>query len=302
MADRLEAERAEEHEFLERLRYVEIVTRRRIQAHLIGESESSVTGPGLDFRDHKLYQKGDDYRRIDWNATSRFSQPLVKRYFGDKEITAWLILDLSSSMYFRTGFGGKVFSLIELVASLAFSASCLHIRTGLIGFSDQVEIVVAPKRGRKVWEVLRAIPRKRARRGKTGAEIVLRDIHRRVRRNSMIFFISDFIGLEDIFQQPEFKYLVRHHDFIPVVLEDPLERQVPQLPGLYLAADPESGHRHRLYFSKRNSRAWNTWIQERKNELVSQFYRMNLDYLWLNSSEEDFLNRVGEFFIRRKLS
>src|SRR5262245_54333245 len=89
-------------EWLEDLRSLDIYTRRRIESHLLGEYQSSARGTGFEFFDHKKYQRGDDYRRIDWNATARLRHPFVKRFNDDKEINVWLLVDLSSSMYFQT--------------------------------------------------------------------------------------------------------------------------------------------------------------------------------------------------------
>ena len=70
-------------ELLERLQFVEIYTRKRIQAHVLGEYESSLKGTGFEFREHKKYQRGDDYRRIDCNVTARFQYPYVKQFVAE---------------------------------------------------------------------------------------------------------------------------------------------------------------------------------------------------------------------------
>jgi len=114
------------------------------------------------------------------------------------------------------------------------------------------------------------------------------------------FFLSDFISLEQMFENPQMSYLARHHDLIPVVIEDPLERAVPQLPGLHLTEDSESGHRRMSYWSKENVNKYQREIERRKESLTSMFYSMNLDSLWIDAGDENFVDRLLEHFLRRR--
>ena len=288
-------------DFSGELRFIEIYTKKRILAHLLGEYESSIVGTGLEFFEHKKYQRGDDYRRIDWNVTARSQYPYVKRFLADKEINVWLVGDLSSSMFFGSKARSKSEVMIQIVAVLGFSASYLNMKVGFLGFSDEVELLVTPKRSRAVtWEILRLIPRSRADRRSTKFQAVVETLYGNVRGTSMIFFLSDLIDLEDMFENPQVKHLIQHHDFIPVVIEDPFERTIPKIPGLQCVRDSESGHRIMFYWSRENRRRYAQGMEQRREALITSFYRMNLDFLWIDIDSEDIVDRLVEFFIRRK--
>ncbi|MDA2934188.1 DUF58 domain-containing protein [Acidobacteria bacterium AH-259-D05] len=285
---------------LERLQLIEIYTRKRILAHILGEYESPRKGAGFEFREHKRYQPGDDYRRIDWNVTSRFHYPYVKQFVAEKEVNVWLVTDLSSSMFFGSAGRSKSEIMTDVVAVLGFSASHLNMKVGFLGFSDQVESLLAPKQRRAVtWDILRLIPRSRSTRRTTHFGGVVETLQRQMKVTSMIFLLSDFISLEQIFETAGVRHLARHHDLVPVVIEDPLERSVPHIPGVHCTQDPESGRRRMSYWSRENVREYRREMKRRQERLSRLFYRMDLDFLWIDAGDENFVDRLVEFFIRR---
>ncbi len=289
-----------QEDFHEQLRLIELYTRKRIQAHIFGEYESPHKGTGFEFREHKRYQLGDDYRRIDWNVTSRLQYPYVKQFVAEKEVNVWLVADLSSSMFFGSSGRTKSDVMTETVAVLGFSASQLNMKVGFLGFSDQVESMVAPKQSRAViWEILGMIPRSRPRSHTTRFAGVVETLLKRMKGTSMIFLLSDFIALEQIFETAGVRHLARYHELIPVVVEDPLEKAVPRIPGLHCTRDPESGRRRMSYWSSENVREYEHEMKGRREQLTRLFYRMDLDFLWLDAGDHNFVDRLVEFFIRR---
>ena len=150
------------------------------------------------------------------------------------------------------------------------------------------------------WDILRLIPRSRSSRRPTRFDDIAETLRKRIKGTSLIFFLSDFIALEQMFEDSQMRYLARHHDLIPVVIEDPLERAIPQFPGLHLTEDSESGHRRMSYWSKENVNKYQREIELRKESLTSMFYLMNLDSLWIDTGDENFVDRLLEHFLRRR--
>ena len=75
---------------------------RRLDGILQGDYRSLFTGHGFDLAEVREYQAEDDIRYMDWNVTARMDAPYVRQYIEDREITAWLVLDLSPSIDFGT--------------------------------------------------------------------------------------------------------------------------------------------------------------------------------------------------------
>lgn len=86
-----------------------------------GDYRTIFRGTGVDFRDLREYEPGDDLRHIDWNVTARTDVPFVRQYTEDRELTAWLLLDRSASMGFGPTDRPKHAVLLELATT---SRSC----------------------------------------------------------------------------------------------------------------------------------------------------------------------------------
>ncbi|MFM2067459.1 MAG: hypothetical protein RLZZ584_2368 [Pseudomonadota bacterium] len=93
---------------------------KRLDGLLQGDYRSLWRGAGLDLAELREYQHGDDVRHIDWNVTARLQTPHVRQYREDREVAAWLLLDLSASVdVVGTGSRSKLELAEELVGAMA---------------------------------------------------------------------------------------------------------------------------------------------------------------------------------------
>ena len=126
-------------DLVERLHYLELYTGRVVRNALLGDHKSPIRGHGFNFDQHKKYQEGDDFRQIDWNVFARLGEVFVKKNLEDKELNLVLVTDISRSMELTTNAISKKEMLLELTATLAFSAAVDHIGVGLLVFAERVE-------------------------------------------------------------------------------------------------------------------------------------------------------------------
>ena len=130
-------------ELLKKVRKIEIKTR-KLSDHIFGgEYHSTFKGRGMTFSEVRQYQIGDDVRAIDWNVTARYNEPFVKVFEEERELTMMLIVDISGSEFYGTSSTFKNEYLIEIAATLAFSANQNNDKVGLILFTDQVELYLS---------------------------------------------------------------------------------------------------------------------------------------------------------------
>src|SRR4030066_291280 len=108
-------------EVLEKVRRIEIQTRRMVTDALAGEYHSVFKGRGMEFSEVREYQVGDDIRSIDWNVTARFGHPYVKIFEEERELTVMLLVDVSRSGDFGTIGSTKRELMTEIAAVLAYS-------------------------------------------------------------------------------------------------------------------------------------------------------------------------------------
>jgi uncharacterized protein (DUF58 family) len=142
-------------EVLQKVRRIEITTRRKVTDVLAGEYHSIFKGRGMEFSEVREYMLGDDIRTIDWNVTSRTGALHVKKFVEERELTVLLMLDASGSADFGTASRFKREVAAEMGALLAFSAIKNNDRVGAIVFTDEVEMFIPPRKGRP--HVLRVI-------------------------------------------------------------------------------------------------------------------------------------------------
>jgi uncharacterized protein (DUF58 family) len=232
-------------EILSQVREIELRTRGLVDAIFGGEYHSVFRGQGMEFAEVREYQSGDDVRHIDWNVTARMGHPYVKKHVEERELTVMLAVDLSGSEQFGTRSRFKAEAAAEVAAVLALSAIRNNDRVGLLIFTDRVEHVVPPRKGRRhvlrlIRDVLAFVPEGRG----TDIPGALDFAARLLTHRSILFVMSDFIapaggGRPESWERT-LKTVARRHDVVAVSILDHAETALPEA-GLIVLRDPETG-------------------------------------------------------------
>lgn len=225
-------------EVLRQVRLIELRTRGLVDSLFAGEYRSVFKGQGMEFAEVREYQSGDEVRSIDWNVTARMGRPFVKRYIEERELTVMLVVDLSGSERFGTERRFKSEVVTELAAVLAMTAVRNNDRVGLLLYTDHVEHVLPPRKGRRhALRVIRDVLAFRARGRGTDTGAALDYLNRLLKHHAIVFVMSDF---QDAGLERPLKLLVQRHDVVAITVADPAERELPDL-GLARFEDPETG-------------------------------------------------------------
>ena len=225
-------------ELLKKVRKIEIKTRRLSDHIFSGEYHSSFKGRGMTFSEVRQYQFGDDIRSIDWNVTARYSEPYVKVFEEERELTMMLIVDISGSESFGTTQQFKKDILTEISATLAFSAIQNNDKVGLLLFSDQIELFIPPKKGKThVLRIIRELIEFKPNSKKTDLTQALRYFSNVMKKKAIVFILSDFI---DKGYDNALKIVGKKHDVTGIRVYDKLETELPKL-GMVPMRDSESG-------------------------------------------------------------
>ncbi|MFW5950674.1 MAG: DUF58 domain-containing protein, partial [Gemmatimonadota bacterium] len=180
-------------EVLRQVRLIELRTRGWVNSLFSGEYQSVFRGQGMEFAEVREYQHGDDVRAIDWNVTARMGHPYIKKHVEERELSVMLLVDLSGSEQFGTRGRLKAELAAELAAVLALSAIRNNDRVGLLIFTDHVEHVVPPKKGRRhVLRLIRDLLAFRPAGRQTDIATALDYAGRMLGHRSILFLLSDF--------------------------------------------------------------------------------------------------------------
>jgi uncharacterized protein (DUF58 family) len=225
-------------EILRQVKLLELRTRGLVNSLFTGEYRSVFKGQGMEFSEVREYQPGDEVRSIDWNVTARMRKPYVKRYIEERELTVMLVVDLSGSERFGTRKRFKSELASELAAVLAMSAIRNNDRVGAVLFTDRIEHVVPPRKGRRhALRLMRDLLVYEPEGMGTDIAGALEYTGKMLAHKAIIFVVSDFQSPD--LEQP-LKLLAQRHDVVAVTVDDPSENELPNL-GLARFVDPESG-------------------------------------------------------------
>ncbi len=224
-------------EILRQVKLIELRTRGSVNSLFTGEYRSVFKGQGMEFAEVREYQSGDEVRSIDWNVTARMRRPFVKRYVEERELTVLLAVDLSGSARFGTARRFKSEAEIELAAVIAMAAVRNNDRVGTLLFTDRIELMVPPRKGRRhalrvLRDLLAADPAGRG----TDLPGALEYLSRVLAHRTIVFLLSDFQAAD---YERQLAFLAQRHDVIAVTTEDPAELALPDV-GLVRFVDPET--------------------------------------------------------------
>ena len=293
-------------ELLESVRRVEVRTNRLVNDTMGGAYLSGFKGRGMDFEDLREYMPGDDVRDIDWNVTHRLGRPFVKRFREERELTAVLAVDVSASSSFGSASRTKREFAAEIAATLAMSAAKNGDKVALLLFTDELELFVPPRKGRRhilrlVREMLMFKPKKRA----TDISRALVFMNHVLNRRAIVFLLTDFLHssvskdetARDVVQ--ELGLTNARHDVVCLHLHDPRESILPDA-GLVTIEDAETGELLELDSTRNAVREKFASVNAgRLAELDRALIRTGVDTLRLDTTEP-FAPKLQRFFeIRR---
>ena len=259
-------------EILEKVRLIEIRSRNVVNDLFAGEYNSAFKGRGMEFAEVREYLRGDDVRTIDWNVTARTGSPYVKVFDEEREQTVMLLVDASASGAFGSVQQMKGEVGVEISALLAFAAIKNNDRVGLLIFTDEVEVFIPPKKGRKhVLRVIRELLYFQPQGKRTSITSALDYLDRVLHRRSVVFLISDFI--DEGYERP-LQLTRRRHDVVAVSIFDPRERALPDV-GFINLQDAETGEQFLVDSSRREVRAYFAQQQEKENQQKRALFRRN---------------------------
>ena len=287
----------ETQELLSKVRKLDIKARGLSKNVFAGQYHSAFKGRGMVFSEVREYQYGDDVRDIDWNVTARFHHPFVKVFEEERELTVILLVDVSGSQNF--GLHGQLKKDIttEIAATIAFSAIENNDKIGVIFFSDKIEKVIPPKKGRKhILHIIRDMLDFQPSSSKTDVSVALESLSRLVKGRSTTFVLSDFYTHNNF--EKALSISSKRHDLIAIQVYDKFQEQLPNV-GLIKVVDAESGQESYLDTANRDVRAAHATAWKHKQEqLNSIFNKAKIDNVSV-STTDDYVTALTKLFKQR---
>lgn len=297
-------------EVLKQVRLIELRTRGLVDSIFGGEYQSVFRGQGMEFAEVREYEAGDDVRNIDWNVTARIGHPYVKKHVEERELTLLLLVDLSGSEQFATRGRFKAELAAELAAVLALSATRNNDRVGLVMFTDHIEHVVPPRKGRRhVLRLIRDVLAFRPKGRGTDIGAALDYAARLMPHRGIIFLVSDFVptGSETDFPadgggigwERTLRLVSMRHDVVAINLTDAAEQALPRV-GILVVQDPETGEEVAVDTGSVAVQAgFSAQVSHEEQERRRLFRRLGVDEIEVRT-HESYVRPLLAFFRRRE--
>ena len=276
---------------LQKIKQIEIHTRRLLSGSMIGDYSSAQKGSGLEFDQIREYQMGDDIRFIDWNASARANKFLVKQYIEERNRTVMLLVDISGSSFFGSTPLLKSEVMFEVASVLALVADCGKDHVGALLFADEVKRVIPPSQGRKHVHMIMEKLLTQKSSGGTSIKKVLERLVAGHKHDSIVFIISDFL---DTGYEKLLKIAAKKHDVIAVRCSDPREHSFT-MQGALQIQDPETGELAEITM---HSKELELFLKKHHAQTELLLKRCGVELLDI-ATDRPFIGEVMRFFRRR---
>lgn len=249
-----------------------------------GDYLSPFKGRGMAFDETRLYQPGDDVRRMDWRVTARTDKPHSKVFREERENPLFLCVDYGPTMAFATRGVFKSVQAAKLAALFAWSALQQGDRIGGQIFAAEGCLELKPRSGRgALLRFLNALVKPSySSTNSHDLELALLRLLHHAHPGSRIVIISDFRGLN---QEVEnyLSLLARHCDVALIQVFDPLESHLPDK-GRYRLTDAV----RELFFDSSDlnrAKAYRQRFQLRQTQLRQLSLKLRLDCLFCSTQQ-----------------
>lgn len=282
-----------------RLDKVDVNSRKDVLSRLLqGEWSTTFKGHGMEFAGFREYQYGDDASLIDWRASLRSNNILIREFEDYRNFSVFFLFDVSNSMFFSSHGGLKCEFAAEIIYVLADAINKAGDAVGMSLAADTLRTRIRPNIG---LESLSRIRNDLLDVDKYGGVFdfkkVLLSAKSFLGDKGVIFIVSDFFNLDEEWER-YVHMLSEDFELIALVVRDPRDRFIPSGVGQIMLKDPYSGEN--IYFEANKVRKkYNEDVLKQEQYLESVFRKSRGDYLLLSSDEEDYVTKFIHFFQRR---
>ena len=264
------------------IKKVLLKAKKQVFGEMLGNNASLFQGEGFEFTELREYVYGDDVRKIDWKTTAKLGKPFIKIYREERELNVVTAVMMGGSSYFGT-VRQKSDVMAELVALLGFSAVKNGDLFSNVIFADKLYSM--EKANKKFFAIQNAVTQMEQFEmlGKESNYKAFTDtLYKRLRRKSLLFIISDFVGDIDL------KLLAKKHDVVALVVRDKFE-EAPKELGFIRLMDMENRSSFEGMVGKTELKKYEQALVLNDKKLFEHFKKSSVRHTKIYTDEEPYL-------------
>ena len=243
-----------DHELLSQLAPLELRARKIVEGFISGLHKSPHHGFSVEFAEHRPYNPGDEIKHIDWKVYAKTERLYVKKYEEETNLRCYLLLDTSSSMFY------KYFSpWTKLRYAIHFGSSLMYLMNrqrdacGLVTFSEEIEHFIPAKSSQshlrmlftEFERLLEGEEEGMREQRRTATAQVIHEVAERLNHRSLVVILTDLFENVDRHEQliSSLKHLRhrKHEVLLFNVLEKQSERELDFADRRIMMQDMETG-------------------------------------------------------------
>ncbi len=285
-----------------RLRSLDVYARREVLSKTIeGEIATAFKGRGVEFSGFRQYQAEDDANRIDWKASLRSGDILIREFEEYKNTVVYFLLDVSDSMLFSSNEKLKCEYAAELLYMLADAFSKAGDAVGMGMFNEDIITSVDPGTGSKVLNRMKGnLLDGNIYGGGFNLEKTLLKTKSKLSDRAVVIILSDFLGMKEGWEK-YIKMFTHGFEIIGISIKDERDLELPKMQGRFLLKDPYTENniyidakKHREEYKKKN--------EEELEYMNSVFKQARGDFTLLRTDMEPTDKLIKFFSMRHKRS
>ena len=283
----------------EMLRTLELTVTRKIDGFLHGQYQGITPGHGSEVGEGRMYQVGDDVRRIDWNVTARTNELHVRDQIADRDLEGWLVVDVSAPMRFTTVGPQKASLALGTAAAVGFLTARNQNRLGAVLVAGPDLRTYPPRPGKsQVRAILHAIgmPPDAAGRGRADLAGALDRVAALSKRRGFVTVISDFLAKD---WERSLGRLALRNDVLAIEVLDPRELDIPPV-GYIALSDPATGAVREVQMTADLQRKYRAAALAQRDDIQSRIRSARCDHLVVRT-DSDWVGDLIQHVRRRKV-
>ncbi len=250
-------------EFLKKLEYLYIVSKKIFSGRIKAERRSTRRGVSVEFADYRNYTPGDDFRYIDWNAFARLDELLLKLYEEREDLHIYFLVDVSQSMTY--GELPKLIYAKRVAAALAYIGLSNLDRIGITAFNTTDMNRLPTERGKaKIFTVLNFLDQINGS-GETDMEHAFQNFVHQTKRRGLVVLISDLFDPKGFTAGLNMLKFQKHDLFVVHIIDE--KEAEPTLLGDYHLVDVETNQLRPVTINENHIKRYHALFQKYCDDL-----------------------------------
>lgn len=297
---------------IQQLSHLELLAKQVVEGFITGLHKSPFHGFSVEFAEHRLYNKGEATKHIDWRLYGRTDKLFVKRYEEETNLRCQLIIDNSSSMHFpdvsKSNLLNKINFSVHAAAAISYLLKMQRDAVGLSIFSDKIELNTKARSSSVHHKMLFAEMEKRINDPaiqtgtKTMGAEALHEIAETIHKRSLVVIFSDMMdnseNPEELFSALQHLKHNKHEVILFHVTDKKTEEDFKFENRPYLFVDVESGEEVKVHSNEIRESYINS-MKNFKHELKLKCAQYKIDLIEADINE-GYKNVLLPYLLKRE--